>query len=98
MTSFRIYTPITHIKCPLRIIEEKLEENPESIPDPIPDPIPLVPNPEIDRETKAFTIVSHAVSAQLNSQRVGGSKFDLRTYTVNGKTYYPWLFSKNTKT
>lgn len=98
MASFKIYTQydvITDIQSQLRIIEEKISEDPDP-PNPTPSP-PNPENPDIDRQTKAFAIVSQAATSQFNYQNVGRRKFDLRKYTVNGKTYYPWLFSKTLK-
>lgn len=91
MPSFKIYTQynvITDIKSQLRIAEDKISEDL--------DP-PNPENPNIDRQTKAFAIVSQAAASQFNYENVGKQKFDLRTYTENGKTYYPWLFSKTLK-
>ena len=94
MSSFKIYTQydiITDIQSQLKIIEKKIGD------DPVPPPNPHPPTPEIDRQTKAFAIVSQVAASQFNYQKVGRRKFDLRKYTVNGKTYYPWLFSKTLK-
>jgi len=91
MASFKIYSQslMTNIKSRLTLIEEKVSQNP--------DP-PIQPsNPNIDRQIKAFAIVSQAAAYQFNYQNIGRKHFDLRTYTVNGKTYYPWLFSKTLK-
>lgn len=92
MASFKIYTndSMNAIQSQLRSIEAKISVDSET-------PIPNPENPEIDRQTKAFAIVSQAAVSQFNYQNVGGKKFDLREYTVDGKTYYPWLFSKTLK-
>jgi hypothetical protein len=86
--AFRIHTDI---QFQLRIIEEKIRGDPTP-----PTPTSPTPNPNINRQTKAFAIVSQVAAAQFNLQKVG-NKFDLRKYTANGKTYYPWLFSKTLK-
>ena len=49
-----------------------------------------------DRTLKAFSISSRSASDKI-LKNTGKNCIDKRTYEINGKLYYPWLFSKTLK-
>lgn len=60
----------------------------------------LETNTEIDiteRNMKAFAISSKSAGDKILKNTTSTIKIDTREYTINGKTYYPWLFSKTLK-
>ena len=83
---FTDYDTISDIQSEMKAIEDTITQQKEHIPIPV-----------TDRQTQAFAVVNQAASAQFDYINQGTKKFDLRTYSTGGKTYYPWLFSKTLK-
>ena len=87
--SFKIFTDyntISMIQSRIKLVKSTNTDEKEPIPFPV-----------TDRQTRAFAIVNHAASTQYDYLNQGTKKFDLRTYSTGGKSYYPWLFSKTLK-
>jgi hypothetical protein len=57
--------------------------------------IPVVP--QSTRTLNAFAINTQVAGEKFNDNSPQVAEFDLRTVEINGKVYYPWLFSKTLK-